>query len=329
MKAGEVAIKIHAAALNPIGWKLMKYLPDWLRRRPYVAEGDFSGVVVDANGSTGLVEGDEVYGWIPSALAHSTKQGALSEYITLPGSFVAKRPSNISAIEAAGVAITALTALQALNDAKLEGGQSIFINGGSTAVGAWAIQLTKARGVSQVVVACSKKNEDYVRGLGADEVIDYTSIGPLHTYLHQNPPSTRFNAVLDAVALFDSSLYTESSQYLQPNGAFISVGPIPQEFSWGVIPQVLKWIAILSLPSMLSGIRQRGKIVALSNNAEDMELIRQYLEEGRIKPTVDSVHAFDNVLQAYERIIPGRVRGKVVVNVSLPQDTVQQYASTL
>ncbi|KAF5324836.1 hypothetical protein D9611_004258 [Ephemerocybe angulata] len=320
LKAGEVIVKIHAAALNPVGWKNMRLYPDFIAKRPYVAEHDFSGVVVSANGSAGFKEGDEIYGWIQSAIALPTKQGALAEYLVVPAANIVKRPANISGIEAAGVSLTAMTALQALNFAKLEEGQTLFVNGGSTAVGAWAIQLAKVRG-AKVVATCSKKNEEYVKKLGADEVIDYTSVGPLHTYLTQSPPSTKYNVIFEAVGQFDPSLFTYSRAYLQPNGTFVSVGPMPHEFNLSAIPGAFKWISALYLPAFLTGVRPKGKLVLVENKVEDMELLRKYLEEGKIKPTVDSVYQFHDALSAYEKLLSSRARGKVIVNVSLPPGT--------
>ncbi|KAF5324561.1 hypothetical protein D9611_004261 [Ephemerocybe angulata] len=319
LKTGEVTVKVHAAGLNPLAWKLMRYLPSWVVKRPWVPESDFSGVVVDAEKSAVLREGDEVYGWIVPGVAFSSKQGALSEYITLPAAYLVKRPANISAIEAAGITVTAMFAQLALNEAKLSANQTIFINGGSTAVGAWTIQLAKLRG-AKVVVSCSKRNEEYVKGLGADEVIDYTSVGPLHTYLAQNPPPTKFHVILDAIGLFDSSLYTKSSAYLHRNGVYLTVGPMPHEFSWGVVPQLLKWTALLSLPWWLTGVRPKAKNVMAANKVEDMELLRGYLEGGMIKPTVDSVYEFADAAEAYDKLVTGRARGKIIVNVSLPPD---------
>lgn len=104
------------------------------------------------------------------------KQGALSEYVAVPHTYIAKRPANVSEVEAAGVALTAMTALQALDLAGLEEGQTLFVNGGSTAVGAWAIQLAKIRG-AKVVATASGKNEEYVRNKGADEVSAHDCLG--------------------------------------------------------------------------------------------------------------------------------------------------------
>lgn len=320
IKPDQVTVKIQAVALNPMGWKLMRYLPNWIAKRPWVVEYDLAGSVVQAGNSSGFKEGDDVYGIIDPKFGFATKQGALQEYVTLPAKDLAKRPSNISPVEAAGITITAMTAVQVLNDTNLEEGQTIFINGGSTSVGAWAIQLAKLRG-AKVVATCSKRNEEYVRSLGADEVIDYTAVGPLHSYLTQNPPSTRYNVVLEAVGLWDSSLYSQSAAYLQPNGFFATVGPLPHEFTWGVVPQLLTWVALLVAPRFLTRVQAKGQTVSAGTKAEDMELVRRLLEEGKIKPTVDSVYEFDDAVKAFDRIITGRARGKVVVNVSLPQTT--------
>ena len=98
-----------------------------------------------------------------------SKQGVLAEYISLPQENIQKRPSNVSPVETAGVCLAALTALQSLDAANLEQDQTILINGGSTAVGSYAIQLAKIRG-ARVVATASGKNEKFVRDLGADEV---------------------------------------------------------------------------------------------------------------------------------------------------------------
>ncbi len=167
----------------------MRQLPNFLATRPHVAEHDIAGIVVDANG-TYLNKGDEIFGCILggtcvllSSLAlpnnavmrgvghqRKTRQGALAQYVTIPAEHVVIRPPNITPTQAAGVALVALTAHQALFEiAKLESGQSLFVNGGSTAVGASAIQLAKAIGC-KVTATASGKNEEFVKSLGADVV---------------------------------------------------------------------------------------------------------------------------------------------------------------
>lgn len=109
-------------------------------------------------------------GRLYAARVLSTGWGALAQYTKVLASDVVPRPKNVTPTQAAGFGIAGLTAYQALEDiAKLEEGQSVFINGGSTAVGSFAIQLAKAKG-AKVAASASGKNEQYVRGLGADEV---------------------------------------------------------------------------------------------------------------------------------------------------------------
>ena len=131
-----------------------------------------------------------------------TKEGALQQYARLPANHLVLRPKNISAVEAAGLSLAGQTAWQALHDcAQFEAGQSVFINGGSSSIGAYAIQIVKAKGATRVVATASGKNEEFVRNLGADEFIDYTK-QPLHEYLLKNPPSTKFDVIFDAGTSF-------------------------------------------------------------------------------------------------------------------------------
>lgn len=103
-------------------------------------------------------------------MVFKTGYGALGEYTTVPADYIARRPPNVTPIEAAGITLTSVTAYRALfTSCELEAGQTVFINGGSTAVGIFAIQIAKAKGI-RVVVSASARNEEFVRKLGADEV---------------------------------------------------------------------------------------------------------------------------------------------------------------
>ena len=128
------------------------------------------------------------------------KEGALQQYACVPSEYLVPRPPNISAVEASGLSLAGETAWQGLLEfGKLEAGQSVFINGGSSSVGAYAIQIAKAKRASRVVATASGKNEEFVRNLGADVFIDYTKQPP-HEYLLQNPTSTKFDVIFDAGA---------------------------------------------------------------------------------------------------------------------------------
>ncbi|TFK93483.1 NAD-P-binding protein [Polyporus arcularius HHB13444] len=309
LKKGEILVKVQAAALNPVGYKVLGFLPSFVLKRVNAYEFDFAGIVADANG-TELKDGDEVVGTIPVPRTLSSGWGALAQYTKALASEVVPRPKNVTSTQAAGFGIAGLTAYQALEDvAKLEAGQSVFINGGSTAVGSFAIQLAKAKG-AKVAASASGKNEQYVRDLGADEFFDYTK-APLHEQLAAADPNPKFHVFLEAVGILDPTLFVQSPAYLAPGGVFISVGPQGKgisniaSFAWKVLLQ----------PSFLGGTKRKWRLVSLKPTKKDWEAFTKLVEEGKVKPLVDSVFAFEDTLKAYERIRTGRATGKVVVKV--------------
>ncbi|KAI1797933.1 NAD(P)-binding protein [Ganoderma leucocontextum] len=305
-KKGDILVKVQAVALNPVGYKSMEWVPGFVARRSKAHEFDLTGVVVDAN-HTEFKEGDEIMGVIPVTTVYLNGYGALAQYTRVSASRAVLRPKNVTPTQASGFPIAGLTAYQALfHLAKLEEGQSIFINGGSTAVGSFAIQLAKAKG-ARVAVSASGKNEQYVRSLGADEFFDYTK-QPLHEQLIASDPNPKYHVFLEAVGTVDPTLFVESEKYLAPGGVFLSVGPQGSgylKFFWKVMFQ----------PSWLGGTKRSWKLISVDPAKKDFEDFSKLVEEGRVKPLVDSVYSFEDTLKAYERIQTGRATGKVVVKV--------------
>lgn len=135
-----------------------------------ISEHDFAGEVVDANGEPRFKVGDQVFGAISLGESFRSGQGALAQYAYVSAKTITHRPEDISPIEASGIAIVAMTAYTALYQVgKLEAGQRIFINGGTTSVGIYAIQFAKALGC-KVYASASGKNEEFLKSLGVDEV---------------------------------------------------------------------------------------------------------------------------------------------------------------
>lgn len=315
LSPGEVLVKVQAAALNPVGWKVMSTAPDIIAKRPFTVEHDFAGVVVDANGTEFSV-GDEVIAFMPVPLQLKTGQGALTEYTKFPAALLNLKPSNVSAIEACGLPIAGETAFQALvGIGKLQAGQSVFINGGSSAVGMNAIYIAKALG-AKVVTSASPRNEEFCRNAGADEFFDYTK-KPLHKQLAENPPSPKFDIIFDAVALVDPALYKYSNAYMKPKGAFISTGPWP-DLKWGGSTGISKLLCLgceIVWPSFLGGVNAKWSMVSVTHNPQDLAKLCDLVTEGKLKLVVDSVYEFEDALSAYERLMTLRATGKVVVKV--------------
>ncbi|QRW00480.1 Zinc-binding dehydrogenase [Ceratobasidium sp. AG-Ba] len=312
VKDGEVLVKIEAGALNPVGYKLMAFLPNLLARRPHVAEHDFTGTIVDPGSSTYKV-GDAVFGFLPVPLQMKTGQGALAQYISIPTDLITLRPPSLVATQAAGIALAGVTAHQALfKILRIESGQHILIAGGSSSVGSYAIQIAKAHGCT-VTSTCSASNIELVKGLGADEVIDYTIHTP-HEYFASHPPTPKFHGILDCIGN-TPQLFLRSPAYLAPNAKFASVGV---DFSnLAGLPGALWAIVQTSLwPRWLGGVpRDHHTIMHTSDKKTDLDALAELINQGQLKPLVDSVYSFDDVLAAYDRILTHRAKGKVVVTI--------------
>ena len=168
---GEVLVDIHAASVNAADWKMRagSYAP--VARFPYVPGRDFSGVVAALGEGVGdLRVGDPVFG-----VCEASQEGAYAEKIAIKAAIVARKPDALSHAECAALALTGLTALVSIEDTlQLARGETILIQGGAGGVAGFAIQLAKHIG-ARVVTTASAANHAYVRGLGADEVIDYRS----------------------------------------------------------------------------------------------------------------------------------------------------------
>ncbi|KAJ7504506.1 hypothetical protein B0H11DRAFT_1852923 [Mycena galericulata] len=306
---GHVLVKVQAVALNPVGYKFMTTVPNFIVRRPHPAERDVAGIVVDANGSEFNV-GDKIFG------TASARHGALAQYAVLPSSSLALAPANVSAVEAAGLGIVVATAYQGLvTKLKIQSGQTVFINGGSTVVGMSGIQIAKSLGC-KVVATASAKNKELLLGLGVDEFIDYTQ-APLVEQLKVNPPSPKFHVMFDAAGLADPALYLNSASYMTPGGAFVTVGAWPNTRTaiGGMLRQAFEGFF---RPTWLGGVPRKYDLVLVNLGKKDLEAVRDLVAKGTVKPLVDSVYSFDRdgVLKAYERIMSNRAVGKVVIKVA-------------
>src|SRR5262249_32223993 len=167
---GEVVIDIVAASVNGAAWKVP--VGDYKQSKfPYLLRREFFGVIGRVGaGVEDLRLGDAVFG-----VCEAGQEGAYAEKIAVKAAIVANKPSALSHVDAAALALTGLTALSAIEDTlKLKRGETILIQGGAGGVAGFAIQLAKHLG-ARVITTTSAVNRDYVRGLGADDVIDYNT----------------------------------------------------------------------------------------------------------------------------------------------------------
>ncbi len=166
---GEVVVDIHAASINAADWKVRGNLYGSTLQFPYVLGRDFSGLISAVGAEVDdLKVGDAVFG-----VCDVGQEGAYAEKIAIKAAIIAKKPDNLSHIEAAALALTGLTALVSVEDTlQLQAGETILVQGGAGGVAGFAIQLAKHLG-ARVITTASTTNHDYLRNLGADQIIDY------------------------------------------------------------------------------------------------------------------------------------------------------------
>jgi NADPH:quinone reductase-like Zn-dependent oxidoreductase len=170
--SGEVVVDIVAASVNGADWKVREGKSGQLSKFPYILGRDFSGVVsAVGEGVRDIGIGDEVF-----AVCDVGQEGAYAEKIAIKAAIVAKKPDGLSHVDAAALALAGLTAICAIEDTlKLQAGETILIQGGAGGVASFAIQLAKHLG-ARVITTASASNHDYLRKIGADEIIDYNAV---------------------------------------------------------------------------------------------------------------------------------------------------------
>jgi NADPH:quinone reductase-like Zn-dependent oxidoreductase len=286
---GDVLIRVAAAGVNPADWTLRggRLRPFVRLGLPFVSGSDVAGVVeATSESATGFELGEAVYAMTPTS-----EGGAYAEYVAVDAGNVARAPSGISLREAAGVPLASLTALQALRDgANLTAGEHVLIHGASGGVGTFAVQIAKVMG-ARVTAACSGRNADLVRGLGADEVIDYTSedVGA---------GGRRYDAIFGAVNTLPISRWRRA---LLPGGRIVTVNPLFANWLLGGFMRAF------------GRVRLQGVLVQPSG--ADLETVGAWISEGRVRPVIDRSYPLADASAAHRYSESRRVRGKLVLMV--------------
>lgn len=282
--ADDVLIEVYAASVNPVDWKLREgYLKEMLTyEMPLVIGWDVSGVIKEVGANvTNLQVGDEVF-----SRPDIARQGTYAEYVAVDAHLVVKKPATLSFEEAASLPLVAHTAWQVMFEVmKAQSGDRIFIGAGSGGVGTVAIQLAKAHGL-YVITSTSTPNVDWVKALGADEVIDYKQ---------QDPTTT----VRELDFVFDTmggdgqgKLY----DMLKENGMLVSISTPPDE-------------------AEAERANVRCEYVFMQPTGERLQQIADAVEQGELKPVIDRVFPLEETKQAHDYGEEGHAKGKIVIKV--------------
>lgn len=287
----EVRVKVHAAGINPVDWKTRAGagMAGVLGEPPFILGWDVSGVVEKVGfGVTTLREGDEVYGmpWFPRAA------GGYAEYVTAPARQFARKPSNVSHVQAAAVPLAALTAWQALVDtAHVESGQRVLIHAAAGGVGHLATQFAKHLG-AHVIGTARAGNHGWLTKLGADEVIDYTAV-------RFEEVVSGVDVVLDMVGdLHDTSI--RSLDVMRPGGLLVAVPA-------GVSPE---------LAAAAAAKDRRVTPFLVEPDGPALAAIGVLIHSGEVVVEVEEAFPLEQVAAAHDRGESNRTRGKLVLRVA-------------
>jgi NADPH:quinone reductase-like Zn-dependent oxidoreductase len=278
---GEVLVRVHAAAVTPTE---LVWVPTWTtptgepRRFPIILGHEFSGEVAGVgDGVTDVAVGNPVYG-----LNDWFGDGALAEYCVARAAEVAPKPRSVDHLAAAVTPISALTAWQGLiGRARLAAGERVLVHGAAGGVGVFAVQLARWRGAT-VIGTASAHNAAFVRGLGADEVIDYRAV--------------RFEDIARGIDV-----------------VFDTVGGETLDRSWGVLKPGGRLVTIAASVEGSPDPRTREAFFIVRPDRGQLNEITRLIDAAQLRPVVDRVFPLARARQAYEH---KPARGKVVLSVA-------------
>jgi NADPH:quinone reductase-like Zn-dependent oxidoreductase len=298
---GEVLIRVHAAALNPYDWHMLRGDPyvarliggtGLTRPKSRVAGIDAAGLVEKTGaGVRGLDPGQAVLGFCP---------GAFAEYARTRADLVVPKPDDLSFEQAAALPMAATTALRGIRDVgQVQAGQQVLVNGAAGGVGSYAVQIAAALG-AEVIGVCSTRHLDFVRSLGAAHVVDYTTEDFTGTTI-------RYDVILDNVGNRPLSLLR---RVLTPAGTLVlNAGGTPGHLI-GAIGPMLRLAAVNPL------VRQRLRVLPTRQDRAELAAVTALVDAGRLRPVVDRTYLLTGVAAALRQVEEGHTRGKIVITIA-------------
>jgi len=282
----EVLVRVHAASVNPVDWKmcdglLQEKLP---MAMPFIPGGDFSGTVAGVGSLVaGFNAGMAVFGMTSTP---GYRAGAFAQLVAVKAAHIAAKPRRLAHEDAAAVPLAALTAWQAVFDrGGLQAGQKILIHAGAGGVGSFAVQFAREAGAA-VTTTTSAANADYVRRLGAAHVIDYQAE-------NFEDRSQDFDVVIDLVG---GETQARSYAVLKPGGVLVN--------AWGAIMQ-----------DKADAARVRGVKVAVEPDAAQLARIATLIDAGKVDLSVSKIYGIEDYAAALNESRTGHVRGKIVLKM--------------
>lgn len=289
--AAQLLVRVAAASVNPVDWKLHDGTYRWVlpMRFPSTPGFDLAGEVVAVGANVRRFKpGERVY-----AMSDIRPGRASAEYVVIGEAAAARPPANLSAREAAALALAGLTALQCLRDlGRLRAGQRVLVIGASGGVGHLAVQIAKAYG-AHVTGVCSTRHVALVRGLGAERVVDYT-----------REPSFlapgAYDVILDLIVREPIRALLAA---LTTSGVYVST-----------LPSLMRVAAALILPAIS---KKRVRVVSVKPRGRDLDELRRLCEAGALRPVIDKTFRLEDLAAAHAYSRQGKTTGKIAVDVAV------------
>jgi NADPH:quinone reductase-like Zn-dependent oxidoreductase len=288
---GEVLVRVLAASVNPLDWKVrrgeLRYVMP--QKFPWIPGFDVAGVVEEVAVEVDRFEpGDAIHG--------SVQGGGCAEFVVMDTKGAAMVPDGLSFEEAAAVPVAGLTAWQALTDlGEMAAGEHVLVNGGAGGVGHFAVQIAAALGAHVTAVA-SGRNQEFLHQLGSERTIDYESDDFTRD-------EETYDVVFDAVG---TSNFRECDLILGEGGVYVTTEVGPRIF----------FHSLLSATAGLFGPARRARWIVVKPSAEDLTALDGLILRRKVRPHVSQVFSLDEIRQAHAASEAGHARGKIVVRIA-------------
>lgn len=280
INADEALVRVYASGVNPVDWKIREGKSE--HPLPFIPGWDLSGVIEETGANVrNFRKGDAVY-----TRPDVKRDGSYAEYVAVRANELAHKPASVDHITAAAIPLAGLTAWQCLFEhGQLEAGQKVLIHGASGGVGTFAVQFAKWKG-AYVMATASEKNHAFLKGLGADEVIDYHTPGYEDTI-------TSVNLVIDTIG---GDTQQRSLKFIMPGGILVTtLKPENKD----IFEE--------------KGVRLTGMYT--QTRPEDLAAIAKLVDEGKVKPVIAKVLPLEQAAEAQQIVQDGHVRGKIVLKI--------------
>jgi len=305
LKPGSLLVKVHAAALNPVDYKMLKGNLSIVQQLPCYPGFDVAGTVIKAGANCErLKPGDEIWG-----MASHRKCGAFAQRCVIEERFCGLKPKNLDFEQAAGGPLVGITTWQSLvKTAKLKSGNRLLILGGSTANGLFAIQLAKHLGC-HIAVTCSHRNIKLCKSLGAGRAFDYTKEN-----WWESLKKGDIDVIYDCIG--SAQAFHASQEVLLPSGHFVTI--VGDVGGAALSPtRVMRAASVIAarLAKSTLGMAPKYNLILGKTNFRDLDRVRDFMASGHYQAVIDSKYPLTDIALAFKRSISGRASGKIILTM--------------